>query len=66
MDFEKQYFEQLTKQITDLQGTIVTLTKKVDDIQAKVIYMYGFAAAIGFVASFVIEWVRSAFTLHVQ
>lgn len=61
MNFEERYFEQLTSQIGLLRGEIGALNKKVDDIQSKVIYMYGFAAAMGLLLSLVIEWIRSNF-----
>lgn len=57
MDFETKFF-------TDLTNRLDSMEKKLDDIQSKVIYMYGFAAAIGFFASFIIDWIRTAMAAH--
>lgn len=50
--YQKQYFDTLSKQIADLQGSVVGLEDKIDDIKSKVIYMYGFAAAVGLAGSY--------------
>lgn len=55
--YQQQYFDQLSRQIADLQ-------KDVKDIKSKVMYMYGFAAAIGIFASAIIDWVRTHFVGH--
>lgn len=57
--YQDKYFEQLTAQITDLQKSVLMLSAKVDDIQSKVVYMYAFAAGVGFAATFVWEWAKS-------
>jgi len=62
--YQKQYFDQLSGQLTELRSTMADMEVKIDDIKSKVIYMYGFAAAIGLGASFVIDWVRTQVTGH--
>lgn len=56
--YQNKYFDQLSDQITDLKSSMTAMEDKIDAIQTKVIYMYGFAAAIGLVFSFVIDWAR--------
>ena len=57
--YKDRYFEQLSKQIADLQENVANLETKIDDIKSKVVYMYGFAAAIGLGGSLAINWIRS-------
>jgi hypothetical protein len=55
MDFQEKFFIDLGERLGKIEG-------KLDDIQGKVIYMYGFAAAIGLLGSFLIDWVKGALT----
>lgn len=57
--YQKQYFDQLTEQISELQGEVKAVREDVSDIKSKVVYMYGFAAGIGIFASVVIDWFRT-------
>lgn len=52
--YQKQYFDALSKQISDLQTDV-------SDIKSRVFYMYGFAAGVGFFASLAFEWIKSKF-----
>lgn len=52
--FQKQYFDQLTLQLQQVQ-------KDVSEVKAKVNYMYGFAAAVGFIASFIFNYIKAKF-----
>lgn len=55
--FKEKYF-------TALMDRLNTMDKKIDSIQSRVNYMYGFAAAIGFFVSFAFEWVKMKFFPH--
>ncbi len=57
--YQRQYFDQLTKQVADLSDDLNAMRKDVSDIKSKVIYMYGFAAGVGIVASIIIDWIRT-------
>ena len=53
-DFYKdKYFDGLAEDIRSMK-------KDISDIKSKVVYMYGFAAAIGIVFSFAIDWIRTS------
>lgn len=57
--YQDKYFGQLTAQIKDLKEAIEGVQKDVSDLKSKIVYMYGFAAGIGLVSSFFIDWVRT-------
>jgi hypothetical protein len=60
--FKDRYFKALSDQLEDLKDSITDLKREVADIKSKVVYMYGFAAALGFVASFAWKFIESLFT----
>lgn len=63
-DYQDRYLDGLQKQLEDLKDAILTLQEDVTDIKSKVVYMYGFAAGVGIIASFAIDWLRTTFMGH--
>lgn len=62
--YRDRYFQQLTDSVESLREELSALRQDVSDIKSKVVYMYGFAAALGIIASFAIDYIRSQFTGH--
>jgi hypothetical protein len=58
--FKDQYFTSLREDIADIKETQKEQAKDIADIKSKVIYMYGFAAAVGIFASIFIDWFRTS------
>lgn len=57
--FKGQYFAQLGQSIADIKEAQDNMQKDISDIKGKIIYMYGFATAIGLVGSFLIDYART-------
>lgn len=60
--YKDQYFDGLNTRLASIEESLNEAKKDLADIKGKVVYMYGFAAAIGLVASFFIDWVRTSMT----
>lgn len=59
-DFYKdRYFQALDERLDRIESAQAGIQSDVSDIKGKVIYMYGFAAALGIVASLVIDYIRT-------
>ena len=56
--YQNKYFEQLTTQINGLQTGMQSLETKVDKINNKFAYIYGFAGACSLIGSLAVDWVR--------
>jgi len=54
----KFYRDQFFKQLDDRLSTI---EDKLDKLNTHMVYVYGFAAGVGLVASFIITWLKSKF-----
>ena len=50
--YRKEYFDQISRDIADLKADMKKLNQKMS-------YIFGFAAAIGVVSSFLIQWIKS-------
>lgn len=50
--FKEKYFEEIMRQMGVMQ-------KDISVIKSRIGYIYGFAGAIGFITTIIIEWVRS-------
>ena len=50
--YKKEYFEQLRLDMLEMK-------KDIKELNRKMTYIYGFAAAIGVVSSFIIQWIKS-------
>ena len=49
--YKKEFFDQITRDMAELKAEMRELNRKMS-------YIYGFAAAIGVVSSFLIQWIR--------
>ncbi len=45
----------------DLSERLDRMEQNIEAIKTKVIYMYGFAAAVGIMTTILVEWVKSFF-----
>jgi len=70
--YRDEVFRQLTRQIEDLHQAFEKHLESEDSrmekiqqdltyIRNKVLYMYGFAAGVGIVSSFIVSWFKSKF-----
>ena len=50
--YKKEFFDQITRDMAELKAEMKELNRKMS-------YIYGFAAAIGVVSSFIFQWIRN-------
>ena len=61
MDFQERYFDEIKEDLRGLQKQVACLQNDMNEIKGRFRYLYGFAAGLGLIASFVIQWAKARF-----
>ena len=56
--YESRFFDALNKRFDTLEANQEQMKENIQDIKDKVVYMYGFAAAVGLFGSFIVDFIR--------
>ena len=62
--YKDKAWELLQNDISDIKKIQQVQAADLQEIKARIGYVYGFAAAVGVFFSFIVEWVRTKFFNH--
>lgn len=56
--YEQRFFDAMSRRFDTLEENQEQMKESIQEIKEKVVYMYGFAAAVGLFGSFIVDFIR--------